>query len=108
MSSCGRVQGDPARQPREEAGHEVVGVQRKALVPDANILIRTVVGQRVRNSWRRRSSSVETRQKALAALKAMAALATSVGVYGEVEAEARKRLGTRSGGLADSGSGPCS
>jgi hypothetical protein len=42
------VQGDSARQPREEAELEVVGMPRKALVLDANILIRAVLGQRVR------------------------------------------------------------
>ena len=42
------MQGDPARQPREEAELKVVGMPRKALVLDANILIRTVLGRRVR------------------------------------------------------------
>jgi predicted nucleic acid-binding protein len=96
-------------------------MQRKALVLDANILIRAVLGQRVRRIFEVHAESIsfflpETAYaeaeehlaalvvkrrgdpaKALAALKAMAALATIVGgdLYGEFEAEARKRLGTR-------------
>jgi predicted nucleic acid-binding protein len=94
---------------------------RKALVLDANILIRAVLGQRVRRIFEVHAESIsfflpETAYaeaeehlaalvvqrggdpaKALAALKAMAALATIVGddLYGDFEAEARKRLGTR-------------
>lgn len=96
-------------------------MQRKALVLDANILIRAVLGQRVRRIFEVHAESIsfflpETAYaeaeehlaalvverggnpaKALAALKAMAALATIVGddLYGDFEAEARKRLGTR-------------
>jgi predicted nucleic acid-binding protein len=65
-------------------------------VLDANILIRTVLGQRVRRIFEVHAESIsffvpET------ALKAMAALATIVSddLYGDFEAEARKRLGTR-------------
>ena len=94
---------------------------RKALVLDANILIRAVLGQRVRRIFEVHAESIsfflpETAYaeaeehlaslvvkrggdpaKALAALKAMAALATIVSddVYRDFEAEARKRLGTR-------------
>ena len=96
-------------------------MQRKALVLDANILIRGVLGQRVRRIFEVHAESIsfflpETAYaeaeehlaalvvqrggdpaKALAALKAMAALATIVGddLYGDFAAEARKRLGTR-------------
>lgn len=96
-------------------------MQRKALVLDANILIRAVLGQRVRRIFEvhterisfflPESAYAEAEEhlvalvvkrggdpaKALAALKAMAALATIGGddLYGEFEAEARKRLGTR-------------
>ena len=96
-------------------------MQRKALVLDANILIRAVLGQRVRRIFEVHAESisfflpetayVEAEEhlsalvvkrggdpaKALAALKAMAALATIVGddLYSDFEAEARKRLGTR-------------
>ena len=94
---------------------------RKALVLDANILIRAVLGQRVRRIFEVHAESIwfflpETAYaeaeehlaalvvkrggdpaKALAALKAMAALARILGddLYGDFEAEARKRLGTR-------------
>jgi predicted nucleic acid-binding protein len=96
-------------------------MQRKALVLDANILIRAVLGQRVRRIFEVHAESIsfflpETAYaeaeehlaalvvkrggdpaKAIAALKAMAALATIVGddLYGDFEAVARKRLGTR-------------
>jgi predicted nucleic acid-binding protein len=96
-------------------------MKRKALVLDANILIRAVLGQRVRRIFEVHAESIsfflpeaayaEAEEhlaalvvkrggdpaKALAALKAMAALATIVGddLYGDFEAEARKRLGTR-------------
>ena len=96
-------------------------MQRKALVLDANILIRAVLGQRVRRIFEVHAESIsfflpETAYaeaeehlaalvvkrggdpaKALAALKAMAALATIVGddLYADFEAEAWKRLGTR-------------
>ena len=95
-------------------------MQRNALVLDANILIRAVLGQRVRRIFEVHAESTsfflpgtayaEAEEhlaalvvkrggdpaKALAALKAMAALATIVGddLYGDFEAEARKRLGT--------------
>ena len=96
-------------------------MQRKALVLDANILIRAVLGQRVRRIFDVHAESIsfflpessyaEAEEhlaalvvkrggdpaKALAVLKAMAALATIVGddLYGDFEAEARKRLGSR-------------
>jgi predicted nucleic acid-binding protein len=96
-------------------------MQRKALVLDANILIRAVLGQRVRGVLEAHAESISffvpesayieaeehlaalvlkrggDAQKAVAALKTMAALATMVGedLYGEFEAEARKRLGSR-------------
>ena len=107
-------------------------MQRKALVLDANILIRAVLGQRVRRIFEVHAESIsfflpgtahaEAEEhlaalvvkrggdpaKALAALRAMAALATIVGddLYADFEAEAPRH--TRSRGLADSGSGPCS
>jgi predicted nucleic acid-binding protein len=94
---------------------------RKALVLDANILIRAVLGRRVRRILEVHAETIsfflpETAYaeaeehlaalvvkrggdptKALIALKAMAALATIVGndLYGDFEAEARKRLGAR-------------
>ena len=93
----------------------------KALVLDANILIRAVLGQRVRHILEVHAENIsfflpetayaEAQEhlaalvvkrgsdpvKALAALKAMAALATIVGddLYGDFEAEARKRLAAR-------------
>jgi predicted nucleic acid-binding protein len=96
-------------------------MQCKALVLDANILIRAVLGRRVRRVFEVHAESIsfflpETAYaeaeehlaalvvkrggdpaKALAALKAMAALATIVGddLYGDFETEARKRLGAR-------------
>ncbi len=96
-------------------------MDRRALVLDANILIRAVLDQRVRRILELHADAVtffvpETAYaeaeehlaalvvkrggdpaKALAALKAMAALASMVGndIYGEFEAEARKRLGAR-------------
>jgi len=96
-------------------------MQRKALVVDANILIRAVLGRRVRRILEIHADSIsffvpETAYaeaeehlaalvverggdpaKALVAPKAMAALGTVVGddFYGDFEAEARKRLGTR-------------
>src|SRR5262245_6429533 len=96
-------------------------MQRKALVLDANILIRAVLGQRVRRILELHTDSIsfflpETAYAeaeehlaalfvkrggdpatALIALKAMAALTTIVGddLYSEFEAEARKRLGAR-------------
>jgi predicted nucleic acid-binding protein len=96
-------------------------MQRKALVLDANILIRAVLGQRVRRIFEVHTENIsfflpeaayaEAEEhlaalvvkrggdpaKALAALKAMAALATIVGddLYRDFEAEARKRLGSR-------------
>ncbi len=94
---------------------------RKALVLDANILIRAVLGQRVRRILEVHADNIsfflpETAyaeadehlaalvvkrkgdpSKALIALKAMAALVTLVGddLYRDFEAEARKRLGAR-------------
>jgi predicted nucleic acid-binding protein len=94
---------------------------RKALVLDANILIRAVLGQRVRRILEVHADNIsfflpETAYaeaeehlaalvvkrkgdppKALIALKAMAALVTLVGddLYRDFEAEARKRLGAR-------------
>jgi predicted nucleic acid-binding protein len=96
-------------------------MQRKALVLDANILIRAVLGQRVRRIIEAHADDIsfflpqtayaEAEEhlaelvvkrggdptKALKALKAMAALATIVNedLYGDFEAEARKRLGAR-------------
>jgi predicted nucleic acid-binding protein len=96
-------------------------MQRKALVLDANILIRAVLGQRVRRILELHADSIlfflpeaayaEAEEhlaalvvkrggdpsKALIALKATAALATMVGdeLYSDFEGEARKRLGTR-------------
>jgi predicted nucleic acid-binding protein len=94
---------------------------RKALVLDANILIRAVLGRRVRRILEAHADSIsfflpETAYaeaeehlaalvvkrgsdptKALVVLKAMAALVTIVGndLYGDFEAEAQKRLGAR-------------
>jgi predicted nucleic acid-binding protein len=96
-------------------------MQRKALVLDANILIRAALGQRVRSVLELHADSIsffvpETAYaeaeehlaalvvkrggdptRALVVLGAMAALATIVGdeLYGDFEAEARKRLGAR-------------
>jgi len=96
-------------------------MERRALVIDANILIRAVLGQRVRRILETYADSIsfflpETAYaeaeehlailvvkrggdpaKALVALKAMAALATMVDadLYGDFEAEARRRLGAR-------------
>ena len=94
---------------------------RKALVLDANILIRAVLGQRVRRILEDHADNIslflpETAyaeaeehlaalvmkrggdpSKALIALKAIAALVTMVGddLYRDFEVEARKRLGAR-------------
>jgi predicted nucleic acid-binding protein len=96
-------------------------MQAKALVLDANILIRAVLGQRVRRILEAHAENIsffvpeaaytEAEEhlgalivkrggdpaKALRVLKAMAALTTLVGneIYGEFEGEARKRLGAR-------------
>jgi predicted nucleic acid-binding protein len=96
-------------------------MQRKALVLDANILIRAVLGQRVRHILEVHADSISfilpdaayaeaeehlaalvvkrggDPSKALIVLKATAALATIVGdeFYGDFEGEARKRLGAR-------------
>jgi predicted nucleic acid-binding protein len=93
----------------------------RALVLDANILIRALLGQRVRSILEAHADNisffipeaayaeaeehlamlVEKRRgdpaKALASLKSMAALGTVVSqdLYGDFEAEARKRLGAR-------------
>jgi predicted nucleic acid-binding protein len=94
---------------------------RKALVLDANILIRAVLGQRVRRILEFHAENISfflpesayaeaaehlaalvvkrrgDPSKALIALKAMAALVTIVGddLYRDFEGEARKRLGAR-------------
>lgn len=96
-------------------------MDRKALVLDANILIRAVLGQRVRRVLEIHADSItffvpETALEeaeehlaalivsrggdpkiALAALKGMAGLTTIVAgdLYGDFETEARKRLGAR-------------
>ncbi len=96
-------------------------MQRKALVLDANILIRAVLGQRVRRIFEVHADTISLflpeaayaeaaehlatlivkrggdPSKALFALKAMAALVTMIGedLYGDFEDEARKRLGVR-------------
>lgn len=96
-------------------------MERKALVLDANILIRAVLGQRVRRVLEARTESIsffvpETAlaeaeehlaalvvkrggdpEKALAALRAVAGLSTIVDadLYADFETEARKRLGAR-------------
>ncbi len=96
-------------------------MERKALVLDANILIRAVLGRRVRRILEAHADSInffipETAYaeaeehlaalvakrggdpaSGLAALRSMAALGTTVSpdVYGDFEAEARKRLGAR-------------
>jgi len=95
-------------------------MERKALVLDANILIRAVLGLRVRilgahadsisffvpetalsEAEEHLATLVVKRgghpEKALAVLKAMAGLATIVDedLYGDFESEARKRLGAR-------------
>ncbi|HKD07150.1 MAG TPA: PIN domain-containing protein [Bryobacteraceae bacterium] len=96
-------------------------MERKALVLDANILIRAVLGQRVRRVLEAHAESISffvpdsalaeaeehlaalvvkrggDPELALAALKGMAGLATIVDAdqYADFEAEARKRLGTR-------------
>ena len=93
----------------------------RALVLDANILIRAVLGQRVRRILEAHADSIsffipETAYaeaeehvaglvckrggdpvKALVSLRSMAALGTVVSsdLYGDFEAEARKRLGAR-------------
>lgn len=93
----------------------------RALVLDANILVRAVLGQRVRRILEAHADSIsffvpETAYaeaeehlaalvlkrggdpaKALASLKSMAALGSVVGqdLYCDFEAEARKRLGAR-------------
>jgi predicted nucleic acid-binding protein len=98
-----------------------LAAEHRALVLDANILIRAVLGQRVRRILELHVDTVsffvpETAYaeadehlaalvvkrggdpaKALAALKAMAALVSMVGndIYGDFEPEARKRLGGR-------------
>ena len=96
-------------------------MERRALVLDANILIRAVLGQRVRRILEAHADSIsffvpETAYaeaeenlaalvvkrggdpaKALVSLRSMAALGTMVSqdLYGDFEAEARKRLGAR-------------
>jgi len=101
-------------------------MERRTLVLDANILIRAVFGHRVRHHHEVHADRVsffvpvtayaEAEEhlaafvmkrggkpaKALVSLRAMAALTTLVSddLYGNFEAEARKRLGARPGGLA--------
>ena len=96
-------------------------MERRALVLDANILIRAVLGKRVRGILEAHASSLsffvpesalaEAEEhlaalvvkrggepaKAIVSLKATAALCTVVGreLYGNFEDEARKRLGSR-------------
>lgn len=96
-------------------------MQRKALLLDANIVIRAVRGQRVRRILEIHADNISfflpeaayteaeehlaalvvkrggDPSKALIALKATAALATMVGdeLYGDFDCEARKRLGAR-------------
>jgi predicted nucleic acid-binding protein len=96
-------------------------MERRALVLDANILIRAVLGQRVRHILEDHADNVsffipetayaEAEQhlaslvakhggdpvKALAFLGSIAALGSLVGrdLYGDFETEARRRLGTR-------------
>jgi hypothetical protein len=104
-------------------------MQRKALVLDANILIRATLGERVRRILEIHADSISfflpeaayeeaeehlaalvvmrggDPSKAKIALKAMAALATLVGddLYRDFETESAEAAGrTRSGGLADS------
>jgi len=113
----GRVQGDPSGQPREEAEREVDGMERRALVLDANILIRAVPGQRVRRILEAHADNIsffvpesayaEAEEhlaalvvnrggdpaKGLASLEGMEALGTIVSqdLYADFESEARKR-----------------
>jgi predicted nucleic acid-binding protein len=96
-------------------------MERRSLVLDANILIRAVLGQRVRRIIEAHADNVsffipETAYaeaeehlarlvakhggdpaKALSFLRSIAGLGTLVGLdlYGDFETEARKRLGTR-------------
>ena len=83
-------------------------MERKALVLDANILIRAVLGRRVRRILEAYAEAEEhlaalvakrggDPASGLASLRSMAALGTTVSpdVYGDFEAEARKRLGAR-------------
>ena len=83
-------------------------MERKALVLDANILIRAVLGRRVRRILEAYAEAEEhlaalvakrggDPASGLASLRSMAALGTMVSpdVYGDFEAEARKRLGAR-------------
>jgi len=96
-------------------------MERRALVLDANILIRAVLGNRVRRILEAHADSIsffvpesayaEAEEhlaalvvkrggdpaKGLASLRSMAALGTIVSqdLYGDFEAEARKRLGAR-------------
>ena len=96
-------------------------MERRALVLDANILIRAVLGQRVRRILEAHADNIsffipesayaEVEEhlvalvvkrggdpaKGLASLKGMAALGTIVSqdLYGDFEAEARKQLGAR-------------
>ncbi len=96
-------------------------MERRALVLDANILIRAVLGQQVRHILEAHAADIsffvpesaygEAEEhlaalvikrggdpaKGLASLRSMAALGTIVSqdLYGDFEAEARKRLGAR-------------
>jgi len=96
-------------------------MERRALVLDANILIRAVLGNRVRRILEAHADNISffvpefayaeaedhlaalvvkrggDPAKGLASLRSMAALGTMVSqdLYGDFEAEARKRLGAR-------------
>ena len=96
-------------------------MERRTLVLDANILIRAVLGQRVRQILEAHADDVDffvpesayaeaeehlavllvkrggNPEKGVASLRSMAALGTIVGLelYGDFEAAARKRLGAR-------------
>ena len=75
-------------------------MERRTLVLDANILIRAVLGQRVRQILEAHADDVDffVPESAYAeAEEHLAALGTIVGLelYGDFEAAARKRLGAR-------------
>jgi hypothetical protein len=109
-------------------------MERRSLVLDANILIRAVLGQRVRRLLEAHADNVlffipETAYaeaeehlatlvakhggdpaKALVFLRSVAELGTLVGrdLYSDFEVESEAARRARSGGLADSRNGPCS
>ena len=116
------VQGDPSSQPREKAEAQVVGMERSALVLDANILIRAVLGQRVRRILEAHADNISFFIPETAYAEAEEHLArlvvkrggdpakalvvseihgrardhwSAMDLYGDFEAEARKRLGAR-------------